>query len=215
MTSPIPPISTPTSHSRQLSGIEEEEEKSKLSRKGDEPSTTRERNENKGENLEGEKGEKGSLSHNKSEATPVRPPHIRRKSVDNGMKRVISRDNLEPVSQSRPESPPIVSPRRDFSKYSPRTERRKIINKLKKLSVDESASTADDGGERPTQPQPPSLSTSLLTQREAEDDLESSLDLYKRDSVDSITQDELPEIHVPLHIHSPLEAIKQAMEAER
>ena len=214
MTSPIPPIPTPTSRSRQLSGIEEEEEKNKLSHKDHEPSsTTRERGENKSDDLEQEKGEKGSLSHNKSEGTPVRPPLRRRKSVDNGMKRVTSRDSLEPVSQSRPESPPIMSPRRDFSKYSPRTERKKIINKLKKLSVDKSTTIADDGGERPTQPQPPSLSTSLMTQREAEDDLESSLDLYKRDSVDSITQDELPE--TPLHIHSPLEAIKQAMEAER
>ena len=214
MTSPIPPSHTPTPRSRQLSGIEEEEEKNKLSHKDHEPSsssTTREKSENKGGDLEGEKGEKVSLSHNKSEAKPVRPSLRRRKSVDvdNGMKRVKSRDSLEPVSQSRPESPPIVSPRRDFSKYSPRTERKKIINKLRKLSVDESATTADDGGERPTQSQ---LSTSLLTQREAEDDLESSLDLYKRDSV----EDDLPEIQEqPLHIHSPLEDIKQAMEADR
>lgn len=144
----------------------------------------------------------------------MRPPLRRRKSVDNGegIKTVISRDNLEQISQSRPESPPIVSPRQDFSKYSPRTERKKIINKLKKLAVDESG---DDGGERPAQLQPPSLSTSLLTHREAEDDLESSLDLYKRDSVDSTTQDDLLEIQEqPLHIHSPLDAIKQAMEAE-
>lgn len=205
MTSPVPPSYTPTPRGRHLSGIEEED---KLSQKDREPSSSSATRDNL------KKSE--SVDRNKSEAKPVRAPLNRRKSVDvEEMMRVRSRDNLAPVSQSRPESPPITSPRRDSSKYSPRIERKKIINKLKKLAVEEPATTTDGGGEKP-QPQQPSLSSSLLSQLETGDgELESSLDLYRRDSSESAIQEGLPETEEPIHIHSPLDAILQAMEAEK
>lgn len=209
---------TPTSHSRQLSEIEEEEEKNRSAQKDHEPPSVK-NDTKKTDSKPGQvERERGGKSCSKPEAKSARVHRDnRRQSADaeGVLRKTRSRDSLVQMdrgSRSRPESP-TLTPQRDISKYSPLTERRRIVNKLKRFASEDSSSAGDSGVEKP-QPPPsslsPSVSTSVSSQMR-ETDIETSLDY----NVEGVMQEGVPRIEEPLHINSPLIAIQQAMENEK
>ena len=206
----LTPAHTPTPRSRQLSEIEEEEERQK------DAQDNQKRDRIKVDRKLGERGEKGVLSRSKPESKSLRASDKKRQSASGegeGIRKVRSRDNLvqlEQGSQSRPESPSQGAHRENI-KYSPRTERKKVIRKLKKLSTD--GSVASDSSEKSLL-QPSVSSSSSSSQREREADLETSLDHYSQTSEDVTVNEGLPRIEEPLQKNSPLEAIQRMMESE-
>jgi hypothetical protein len=245
------------SRSRQLSEIEEEEEKKRSwTHEDHNPSssfstpfmrndtknvveskteeTEQERSNRREKETQRDRGEKGGVSRSKSEAKSVR--ERRRQSsaeLDTGIRKVRSRENLlqvEQGSRSRPESPSLtprhesskslsVTPHRDMSHYSPRTERKKIINKLKKIASEQQSDVTSDVERDKSQPQqlpvPIPQSSSVLNFREKETDIESTLD-YPSLASDGVVHvhEGPPAVDEPLHCNSPLDAILQAMESE-
>lgn len=240
--SPTPtptPVPVTPSRSRQLSEIVEEgERKSENSRNSAQPVT---RNETKrgsdgklyGGDTERERGgrwERGG----RPEGGKGRGGHRRRQSaadVDTAaMKKVRSRENLlqaeQQGSHSRHESPrretsrsPSLTPLHgDTRKDSPRTERRKIINKLKKIARETSPMSSD--GEMGEKSQPTDALSAVATaagQKEREADLESSLDYQTGVSaavVAAVRSGSTGEEPTSVNIDSPLGAILTAMESE-
>ena len=162
-----------------------------------------------------------------------RGSHHRRQSaadVDtSGMRKVKSRENflhVEPQgSRSRQESPshretsrsPSLTPLHgDSKKDSPRTERRNIINKLKKIAREESPMSSD--AETTEKSQLVEALSSVGGQRERESELESSLDFHGGilavGSAAVVPSGSTGEEPASVNINSPLEAILTAMESE-
>ena len=233
-TSPTPsPTPTPThsatatpSRHRQLSEIEEEG----AGEKGSETNSTSRKGARRGGDNSSRLG--AGAQHKMAEGRAG----ARRQSVAEleTIKKARSRENLlqveQPESQSRPESPSTVL-HRDFSRSpsltpqpedarrdSPRTERRKIIGKLRKIALEDAATAKLDGD--PAEKAKP-VGVSGSTQRsERETDLESSLDYTARISAAEavgMTEGETEkeeEDSEYVNIDTPLTTILTAMESE-
>ena len=160
-----------------------------------------------------------------------RGSHRRRQSaadVDTAGTKMRSRENLLQVehqeSRSRQESPsrretsrsPSLTPLPgDAKKDSLRTERRKIINKLRKIALEESPMSSD--GETAEKSQQTDASSSEASQREREAELESSLDYQEGISAavtSAVQSGSTGEEPASVNITSPLKAILAAMESE-
>ena len=224
---PVPAV-TP-SRNRQLSEIDEEEEKKyEATTSAAVPVASRNDGKRGSEPLGGEE----ERSRRERGGRQGRGSHRRRQSaadVDTAGMKMRSRENLLQVehqgSQSRQESPsrretsrsPSLTPLPgDTKKDSPRTERWKIVNKLKKIALEESPMSSDgETAEKPQQTD--AVSSSEASQREREAELESSLDFQDRISAaltSPVQSGSTGEEPASVNITSPLEAILAAMESE-